>query len=161
MLPFTPYPSTGAWLGVVANRDGFERLSNEKETWWCVPTVTKPNDLLFMYCAKALSLANQGVFALFQITKIDDGYDSECARYGSTSGFGRPVFANITLVNRRSTPLRPTTMRADPILARAKFMTRNFQGTIFQLQRIELARIKTHFDLDETSSKKKLTRKIK
>jgi hypothetical protein len=94
-----------------------------------------------MYCTGQVSKAQQGVFALFRLEGFANEHDSECKRYGSSSGYGQTAFAVLALVRRVDPPLSSKTLRADPVLGAAQCVRRSFQGTFFALAAREVKRL--------------------
>lgn len=94
-----------------------------------------------MYCTGQTSKSQQGVFAVFRLEGFDAERDSECKRYGSSSGYGQTAFAVLTLVRRVDPPLSSKALRADPVFGAAQCVRRSFQGTFFALAAREVKRL--------------------
>lgn len=94
-----------------------------------------------MYCTGQVSKPHQGVFALFRVVGFDSDRDSDCKRYGSSSGYGATAFTKLALVQRVTPSLSSKAMRADPLLGAMQCVRRSFQGTFFALDARELKRL--------------------
>jgi hypothetical protein len=139
--PQTPQAISAGWLGVVGSRESLDRLLHDGEHWWCFPAVAQVGSFVAMYCTGQASKSHHGVFAVFRLEAFDAERNSECKRYGSSSGYGSTAFALLRLVKRIDPPLASKLLRADPILSTAQCVRRSFQGTFFALEAREVKRL--------------------
>lgn len=129
------------WLGVVSSKEGYSRLVDNDNTWWCGSTAVEADDRIFMYCAKALSDKNSGVFSQFQVVGPDPTHAPDCRNFGSTVGGLAREPISIAIVKRYTTKLQLASMKKDVVLGSAQFIRRNCQGTMFSLSKTEFSRI--------------------
>lgn len=133
--------SSAGWLGVVGSRESLDRFLHDGEHWWCLPPAVQVGAFVAMYCTGQVSKSYQGIFALFRLQAFDTERNSDCKRYGSSSGYGSTSFALLTLEKRLAPPLASKLLRSDPILSTAQCVRRSFQGTFFALEAREVRRL--------------------
>jgi hypothetical protein len=145
-----PGPSVerpAGWLGVVGSTDSLNRLTQDGEHWWCLPSSAELGSVVAMYCTSQASKPQQGVFAFFRLEAFDAERDTECRSYGSSSGYGAMSFAQLSLLQRIDPSLPTKLLRADPIFGAAQCVRRSFQGTFFALSQCEVKRLRRLADL--------------
>jgi hypothetical protein len=124
------------WLAVIGNVD---RVRNtEKWLWWCFPEVAQIGEDVLMYCPRSVNETNQGIFAHCQLESNPKDITSKhslCRGYGY--GFVKNAlrYATLTLVSKYWAPLTAKEMKRDTVLRAAPFVRRNFQGTVFELDK--------------------------
>lgn len=131
------------WLGVAGNLD--RARTDGTATFWCLPIEARVNDLVLFYFPRAVSFADQGIFAEGVVTSVPSmtRRDDPCAGYGIRDHLGPLRHVNVAIRRRFRPALTTKDMKADPGLSGAKFMRRNFQGTTFRLDQAVYARIVT------------------
>jgi len=121
-----------SWIGVVGSKISFERINSERNTWWCMPSETKKNDILFMYCSSKISRLTQGIFALYEITSISNENSEDCNKYGSF--LENKLFkVEIKLIKKFHNPLKISEMKKDFLISRSQFIKKNLQVTCFKI----------------------------
>lgn len=129
------------WLGVAGNLG--RARTDETNTFWCLPIEAQVNDVVVFYFPRAVSFADHGVFAEGVVTSVPSmtKRDNPCAGYGDRDQLGPLRHVNVTITRRFRPALTTKDMKADPALAKANFMRRNFHGTTFRIEYTIYARV--------------------
>lgn len=130
------------WIGVVGRRDSWERLTNRSELWWCVSPDAASGDLLAMYLTRAVPGTEPGVFAIYEISALDESRASECRGFGSHVTGLFNVFAELRLLSVVRPHLQLASLRGDALLRHSTFVRRSAQGTAFAVTKKEFERLR-------------------
>ena len=131
------------WLGVVSSADVVRRF--EEECWWCLPFNARIGDPILMYCTRAASSSEQGVFAHCEVAmKPSEDHEQNfcCGGYGNgPSGGGSLYYVKLKLNERFEHRLTAHAMKNDRTLKAMSFVRKNFQATTFPLPKEAYERI--------------------
>ena len=129
------------FLAIAGTIDSYIRIKEMKPTWYCVPFHAMPNDNIFFYSTQKIANKDSGVFAKYSIQNLDKTNDTYCVKYGNRDFGNKLVYAEINPYKLFEKPLAVKYMKSSGALQLSSFISRNFQGTCFEVSVLEAAEI--------------------
>jgi hypothetical protein len=112
-------------------KNSLNRFVDGQDTWFCLPLKSAAQDKLVMYVTRRLSEKSNGFFAAWEVTSRDPEKDSECTRYGS---HGINLYrVNVRQFSKFKQNITLKELKKEPLFKTSSFVTKNAQGTVFQL----------------------------
>ena len=136
------------WVGVVG---GITRVTESKErSWWCLPIQAREGDPILMYCPRSVSSTQQGFFALYEVSVApdpDNPKNSYCSGYSLSKG----SLKHAEIERRELFEERVTAShcKLDPVLKKSSLVRKNFQGTTFEIEKVEFEQIVSQSKVEE------------
>ena len=113
-----------------------------------MPPECKIGDFVIMYKAKSASVKyDNGVFAIYKVTNVNEELNAECRQYGGFVGNrGKLQYVEMELVKRFCELITAKAIRADAHLSGEACVKRNFQGTFFSASKPFFERLNKHYN---------------
>jgi hypothetical protein len=129
------------WISIVSSPSSHKRLSENAETYFCMPPDCQAGDIVALYVTRRAS-KNPGLFGIFSIDKLDPSKDAECKTYETiTRRSDCSSYVEISLLHAPKKPIGIDLLKSNPILGSSTFVKKNMLGTYFRASKSEYGAI--------------------